>query len=96
MLIDAGDISVAIIVGANHAHSFKHAVIELIAVVVGAGIIAMSILLTYRYAQRVGKRIRNTGMIVVVRLSAFIMVCIGVGITWNGIKTLLAEIGIPS
>jgi hypothetical protein len=23
------------------------------------------------------------------------MVCIGVGITWNGIKALLAEIGIP-
>ena len=66
-----------------------------LAAVIGAGIIALSILLTYRYAQRVGKRIGNTGMIVVVRLSAFIMVCIGVGITWNGIKALLAEIGIP-
>jgi small neutral amino acid transporter SnatA (MarC family) len=30
-------------------------------------------------------------MTVVVRLSAFIMVCIGVGISWNGIKALLAE-----
>ena len=36
------------------------------------------------------------GMMVVVRLSAFIMLCIGVGITWNGVKSLLAEIGIPS
>jgi multiple antibiotic resistance protein len=35
-------------------------------------------------------------MMVVVRLSAFIMLCIGVGITWNGIKALLAEIGISS
>jgi small neutral amino acid transporter SnatA (MarC family) len=32
-------------------------------------------------------------MIVVVRLSAFIMLCIGVGITWNGIRSLLAEVG---
>jgi multiple antibiotic resistance protein len=95
MTIDAGVISVAITVGANHAHSFKHAVIQVLAAVIGASIIALSILLTYRYAQRVGKRIGNTGMIVVVRLSAFIMVCIGVGITWNGIKALLAEIGIP-
>jgi hypothetical protein len=34
-------------------------------------------------------------MMVVVRLSALIMLCIGVGITWNGVKSLLAEIGIP-
>jgi small neutral amino acid transporter SnatA (MarC family) len=32
---------------------------------------------------------------VIVRLSAFIMVCIGVGITWNGVKALLVRIGIP-
>ena len=32
----------------------------------------------------------------VVRLSAFIMLCIGVGISWNGVKLLLAEIGIHS
>jgi len=95
MTIDAGVISVAITIGANHAHSFRLAVIQLLAAVIGAGIIALCILLTYRYAQQGGKRIGDTGMIVVVRLSAFIMVCIGVGITWNGIKALLTEIGIP-
>ena len=96
LTIDAGVISVAITVGANHAQTFKHAMIQLLASVIGAGIIALSILLTYRYAQRVGKRIGHTGMIVVVRLSAFIMVCIGVGISWNGVKSLLAEIGIAA
>jgi multiple antibiotic resistance protein len=95
LTIDAGVISVAITVGANHAHTFKHAMIQLLASVIGASIIALSILLTYRYAQRVGKRIGHTGMMVVVRLSAFIMLCIGVGITWNGVKALLAEIGMP-
>jgi multiple antibiotic resistance protein len=94
MTIDAGGISVAITVGANHAHSFKNVVIQLLAAVIGAGIIALSILLTYRYAQRVGQWIGRTGMMVVVRLSAFIMLCIGVGISWNGVKALLAEIGI--
>jgi len=95
MTIDAGVISVAITVGANHAHSFKHAVIQLLAAVIGAGIVALSILLTYRYAQRVGRWIGHTGMMVVVRLSAFMMLCIGVGITWNGVRSLLAEIGVP-
>ena len=64
-----------------------------LATIIGAGIIALAILLAYRYAQRGGNRIGHTGMMVVVRLSAFIMVCIGVGITWNGIKALLAEVG---
>jgi multiple antibiotic resistance protein len=35
-------------------------------------------------------------MMVVLRLTAFIMLCIGVGITWNGVKALLAETGIPA
>ena len=96
LTIDAGVISVAITVGANHAHTFKHAMIQVLASAIGAGIIALSILLAYRYAQRGGKRIGHTGMMVVVRLSAFIMDCIGVGISWNGVKALLVEVGIAA
>ena len=94
MTIDSGVIAVAITVGANHAHSIKSVVIQLLAAIIGAGIIALSILLTYRYAHRVSRQIGNTGMKVVVRLSAFSMLCIGVGISWNGVRSLLAEIGI--
>ncbi|MGZ0655394.1 MarC family protein [Coraliomargarita sp. W4R72] len=93
MTIDAGAISVAIAVGANHASSFQFAIIQFLASFIGAGIVALSILLTYRYANRIGDWIGHTGMTLVVRLSAFIMLCIGVGITWNGIKGLLLEIG---
>ena len=95
LTIDAGVISVAITVGANHAHTFKYVMIQLLASAIGAGIVALSILMAYRYAQRVGKRIGHTGMMVVVRLTAFIMLCIGVSISWNGVKALLAEIGVP-
>lgn len=96
MTIDAGVISVAITVGTNHAHSVKSEVIQLLAAIIGAGIIAISVLLTYRYAHRISKWIGSTIMNVMVRLSAFIMLCIGVGISWNGIKSLLAGIGIHS
>jgi multiple antibiotic resistance protein len=96
LTIDAGVISVAVTVGANHAHTFESTLIQLLASIIGAGIIALSVLLTYHYANRVGSRIGHTGMMVVLRLTAFIMVCIGVGITWNGIKSLLAGIGIPA
>lgn len=94
LTIDAGVISVAITVGASHMHSFEHAVIQLLAAVIGAAIIAVAILLTYRYAHRVSSRIGISGTTVLVRLSAFIMLCIGVGISWNGIKSLLVEVGI--
>jgi len=92
--VDAGVIAVAITVGANHAHTIRLAIIQFLAGTIGSGIIALTILLTYRYAEAVGRRIGRTGMIVVLRLSAFIMVCIGVGIAWNGVKSLLAQIGI--
>jgi multiple antibiotic resistance protein len=95
MTIDAGSISVAITVGAFHAQSLKHTVIQLLADVIGAAVIALCILLTYRYAHRISRKIGHTGMTVLIRLSAFIMLCIGVEIGWNGIKSLLAEIGIP-
>ena len=94
LTIDAGVISVAITVGASHMHSFEHAVIQLLAAVIGAAVIAVAILLTYRYAHRVSSRIGISGTTVLVRLSAFIMLCIGVGISWNGIKSLLVEVGI--
>jgi multiple antibiotic resistance protein len=96
LTIDAGTIAVAITVGANHAHTIDLALIQVLAAAIGAGIIALSILLTYRYAHRVGGRIGHSGMIVLVRLSAFLTLCIGVGIAWNGIRALLGQIGIPA
>ena len=94
MTIDAGAISVAITVGAFHAQSLKNVVIHLLADVFGAAVIALCVLLTYRYAHRLSGKIGHTGTMVMIRLSAFMMLCIGVGIGWNGIKSLLLEIGI--
>ncbi len=94
MTIDAGAMSVAITVGAFHAQSLKNVVIHLLADVFGAAVIGLCILLTYRYAHRLSGKIGHTGTMVLIRLSAFMMLCIGVGIVWNGIKSLLMEIGI--
>jgi multiple antibiotic resistance protein len=94
LTVDPGAISVAITVGANHAHTVERVMIQIVAALIGTGIVAVSILLTYRYAARVGQWIGHTGMIVMVRLSAFIVLCIGVQIGWNGVKSLLATVGI--
>ncbi|HUM11712.1 MAG TPA: MarC family protein [Myxococcaceae bacterium] len=95
LTVDPGSISVAITVGANHAHGITGAGVKLAAAVIGVGLIALSILLTYRYAWSLGRRLGHRFMVVVVRLSAFIVLCIGVQILWNGTKALAEELGIP-
>jgi multiple antibiotic resistance protein len=94
LTVDPGVMSVAVAIGAHHAHKFERLLTELLAAVIGAAIVALSILLTYRYAQRVAKHLGREGMNAVVRLSAFIVLSIGVQIAWNGTKALLQEIGI--
>ena len=96
LTVDPGVMSVAVTIGANHAHTLDRLLVQFLAAVIGACIVAVTILLTYRYADRFAARIGHKGMIVVLRLSAFIVLSIGVQICWNGIKALLKEIGIPA
>jgi multiple antibiotic resistance protein len=94
LTVDPGAISVAITVGVNHAHSIESTVVKLLAALLSSVLIAMTILLTYRYAWRMSRRVGQRWMLVVVRLSAFIVLCIGVQIVWTGLRTLGAESGL--
>jgi len=96
LTVDPGVMSVAVAIGANHAHTLNRWLIQILAAAIGCGVVALSILLTYRYAKRFAARIGRRGMLVVLRLSAFIVLSIGVQIGWNGVKALLQEIGIPA
>jgi len=44
----------------------------------------------YRFAERTVARLGKTATNVVVRLSAFIMLCIGIQILWGGVSALMA------
>ena len=46
----------------------------------------------YRYADRMLRVLGDTGTSVLVRLSAFIVLCIGVQIVWTGASALLATL----
>jgi multiple antibiotic resistance protein len=94
MTVDAGVISVAITVGANHGQTLERDVVQLAAALIGSAVVALAVLLAYRYAGRVSGWIGGKGMEVLLRLSALIVLCIGVQIVWNGVKALLAEIGV--
>jgi multiple antibiotic resistance protein len=60
----------------------------------GILLVAVSVFLCYRYADRIVSKLGPTGTGVVVRLSAFILLCIGVQICWNGIHALIVS-GFP-
>jgi multiple antibiotic resistance protein len=85
LTVGPGTISVAITVGANRAVNGP----DIAGLLLGAGLIALSIYLSYRFAERIGQALGDSAMNVVIRLSSFILVCIGVQIMWNGVSTLL-------
>ena len=50
--------------------------------------IAVTIYLAYRFAENLARLLGETGLEVLVRLSAFILMCIGIEIVWNGYSAL--------
>jgi len=92
LTVDPGSIAVAITVGVNHAHDVRSAVVKLVAAVLSCALIALSIFLTYRYAWRLNTWLGGRWMSIVMRLSAFIVLCIGVQIMWNGTRVLVPEL----
>lgn len=84
-----GAISVALTLGANPTKGLRPLVETTLGQALGILIVAVSVYLCYRYADRITKRMGPIGTGVVVRLSAFILLCIGVQICWNGLHTLI-------
>lgn len=94
LTVDPGALAVALSIGANHGHTIDAFLIQTIAAVIGSAVIALTILLTYLYARRVAEKIGHEGMNIVLRLSAFIVLSIGVQIAWNGVTGLLRTVGL--
>lgn len=84
-------LSVPVTIGANHASSITRILIAILGAIIGVAVISGTVWLTYRYAERVALWLGHVRLIVVLRLSAFIVLCIGVQIAWNGIKGLVEE-----
>jgi multiple antibiotic resistance protein len=92
LTVGPGSISVAIALGANTPHADVSKPTAVLAIVTAIALIAACIYLCYRFADGMARILGETGTAVLLRLSAFIVVCIGVQITWNGARALLASI----
>jgi multiple antibiotic resistance protein len=92
LTVGPGSISVAITLGANAAHSHALHPLTILAALIGSGLIALSIFLCYGFADRLARILGPTAMLVIMQLSSFLLVCIGVQIAWNGIKALAESV----
>lgn len=88
LTVGPGSISVAITLGANFPSTPQPFVWDAISTAAGMCLVALSIYVCFAYADRVSTRLGKRGLAVVMRLSAFILLCIGVQIMWNGIDAL--------
>jgi multiple antibiotic resistance protein len=89
LTVGPGSIAAAITVGANRREGAGWHWPLITGLLIGAVGIAASVYLSYRFAERIAKALGESAMNVIVRLSAFILVCIGVQIAWNGLSALL-------
>ena len=89
-----GTVSVAISIGANRPGRLSAALAFFGETAAAAALLALLIYLFYRNADRLGRIIGPTGTTIVVRLTAFLLFCIGVQVLWNGLAELLGTVTI--
>jgi multiple antibiotic resistance protein len=68
------------------------AAIDVITDMVAVGVVALTVYLSYRFASRLIAYLGETGTVVFLRLSAFILMCVGVSIIWSGIVELVVPL----
>ena len=92
LTVGPGSISVAVTLGSQRpiaTDDLTQLAVLGGAAVAGLGAIAITIFVCYRFADRIIMFLGARGTDVVMRLSAFILFCIGIQIIWNGCSALL-------
>lgn len=92
LTVGPGSISIAITLGANEPHQLRANLLAILAAAIGSVIVAASIYVCYGFADRLAMIIGPAGMNVILRLTSFLLVCIGVQILWNGAGELLRSL----
>lgn len=91
MTAGPGSIAVALSVGAhdNLVGGGSPALISKLGAMTGILFVTVTIYFCYAYASTVTKKLGPSGVTVIVKLSAFIIFCIGLAILWHGIQMLV-------
>jgi len=90
LTVGPGSISVAITLGANQPADVRALIATSFGHIAGILIVVLTVFLCYRYADAILHKLGEVGTAIVTRLTAFILLCIGVQIFWNGVAGLVA------
>ncbi|MBS0364606.1 MAG: NAAT family transporter [Proteobacteria bacterium] len=93
LTVGPGSMSVAITIGSNRPEGPAHLsqlALHATGALLGVLVIGVSIYLAYRFAEGLARLLGASGLEVLVRLSAFILMCIGIEIIWSGYSALTA------
>lgn len=95
--VGPGSISVGITLGAHLMSGMGEVAFisprVLIPSIIGSAVVCYLIYICYRYSRKAERLLGKTGTVVVMRMSSFILVCIGIQIILNGVKAYLAALG---
>ena len=91
LTVGPGTIAASIALGTKAAPTALVYVSSIVAAVVGATLTALVIYVSYLFAAPLLRRLGDLGTIVLMRLAAFILLCIGIEILWSGVAELLAQ-----
>jgi len=87
LTVGPGSIAVALTLGSNiHEETHLQLIVSALAAVLGILLIGITIFLCYRFSDELERLLGRSGTSIVIRLSAFILVCIGIQIMFNGLQ----------
>ncbi len=91
LTVGPGSIATAVTIGTQlrRTATDEALAIVLLAATIGIAAVAASIYVSLRFAGAIQRLLGEAGTNVLVRLSAFILVCIGIQIVWNGVSGLV-------
>jgi multiple antibiotic resistance protein len=88
-----GTISVAVSLGSSRPGGFSTKLLAFVIETMAAvALLTLLIYVCYRHSARLAEIIGATGTSIVVRLSAFLLFCIGIQVCWNGAAELLSNL----
>jgi multiple antibiotic resistance protein len=93
LTVGPGSIAVMLTIGSNAPSALTQlssALVQAAGGLAGVAAVALSIYLSYRYAARILRRLGEKGINALLRLSAFILLCLGVQIILNGYRAVVA------
>jgi multiple antibiotic resistance protein len=88
LTVGPGSIAATIALGSRRPEQPMDLIPQAAGALLGLVVSAAVIYLTYRYSGQLMRKLGQTGSMVLMRLAAFILLCIGIEILWSGLSEL--------